>query len=445
MNWAGRRALVIGLGKSGVAAARFLVAAGARVTVADRRSAESLADSVRELADCDLSYHFGGHPEGLLAAQDLIVPSPGVPWDLPELRRARERGIAVCGEVELAAGALRGRTIGVTGTNGKTTTATLIDHVLRSAGVPGRLAGNIGTPVLAVVEQSRRQDWHVLELSSFQLEAARSLRCHVAVVLNVTPDHLDRHGTFQRYWAAKARILRNQARRDWAVLNASDPGCRHMEPRAAGEVVRYRLRCGQAVDSCAAGGRIRFRGEDVGRSDLPIPGAHNLENALAATAACRLAGVPARRIGRSLQSFRAVPHRMEFVKRVGGVGYFNDSKATNVAAAAKACGSFRSGLWAILGGRDKGSDFRPLGDVLRPRARAALLVGEAAPLIRRQIGSSVPVQEVGTLEEAVRQAGRRASPGDTVLLAPACASFDQYASYIQRGREFRRLVGRLEG
>ena len=445
MNLQGKRALVIGLGKSGLAAVRFLVRRGAAVAAADKRSRSELEEVAEALSGQPVRLHFGGHPESLLLAQHLIVPSPGVRWNLPGLVRARRQGIAVCGELEIAARELRGRVIGVTGTNGKTTTVSLINHILRDAGIPGELAGNVGTPVLEIVDDSRPEDWHVLELSSFQLEASESFRCHIAAVLNVTPDHLDRHRSIEAYAAAKARILRHQEPGDVAVLNAADEACRAMEPLALGSVVRFGAPCGNRVEACASRGRLQFRGVDIAETDLPFKGVHNVENALAAVAACRLAGLAPSAITRSVATFQPVPHRMEFVATVRGVDYFNDSKATNVAAAVKACGSFASGLWAILGGRDKGSDFAPLAATLRSRASAALLVGEAATLIHRQLQGVVPIVESGTLGAALEYAVSRALPGDTVLLAPACASFDQYANYIERGREFRRLVGELGG
>lgn len=445
MNLEGRHVLVIGLGKSGLAAARFLARRGADVAAADIRSREELGDAADALGRERVSLHFGGHPESLMARSELIVPSPGVPWDLPGLERARQRGTTVCGELELAAEAVKGRAIGVTGTNGKTTTVSLIDHVLRAAGVPGGLAGNIGTPVLAIAGKSRGGDWNVLELSSFQLEASASFRCHVAAVLNVTPDHLDRHGTFGEYAAAKSRILDSQLPGDFAVLNGDDPECEAMARQARGSVVRFGLERRAGIEAFAENGRIRFRDFEFEAAELPIKGVHNVENALAAVACCRLAGVEPRDIARALRTFEPVPHRMETVGQVRGVDYVNDSKATNVAAAVKACRSFPSGLWAILGGRDKGSDFGPLAETLRPRARAALLVGEAAGLIRRQLNGAVPTVDAGTVAEALKHACSQARPGDTVLLAPACASFDQYANYIERGREFRRLVGNLGG
>ena len=445
MTLQGKRALVLGLGRSGLAAVRFLLARGAIVAAADARLRSEMAAVAEALAHVPATLHFGGHPDSLLEQQELIVPSPGVPWDLPGLMRARQQGIAVCGELELAATALRGRVIGVTGTNGKTTTVSLIDHVLRSSGVPGKLAGNVGTPVLEIADDSKTEDWNVLELSSFQLEAAASFRCHIAAVLNVTPDHLDRHRDFNAYAAAKARILRNQRREDAAVLNAGDPQCRAMESSVRGSVVRFSASCSAGVDACAASGRILFRGTDVAESDLPIKGDHNTENALAAVAACSLAGLDAGSIGSALRTFQPVEHRMEFVATIDGVDYYNDSKATNVAAAVKACGTFRAGLWAILGGHDKGSDYAPLVQVLRDSAREALLIGEAAPLIRRQLEGVVPTYDAVTLRAAIDHAAAHAQAGDTVLLAPACASFDQYQNYIQRGLDFRRLVGELRG
>ena len=443
MNLKGKRVLVLGLGKSGMAAVRFLASRGAIVSAADSRPREDFGAAIQELAGLPATLHFGGHPETVVLAHDIVVPSPGVPWDLASLARARQLGIPVIGELELAAGTLHGRAIGVTGTNGKTTTASLIDHVLRESGVPGSLAGNIGTPVLEIVDDSRPGQWHVLELSSFQLEATESFRCHVAAVLNVTPDHLDRHRNFELYAEAKARILRNQRPGDFAVLNGDDPECRAMESRVLGSLIRFGATCRPGLDACAAEGRITFRGADISGSDLSIKGAHNLENALAAVAACSLAGLSPAAISGALGSFRPVSHRMEFVAKVRGVNYYNDSKATNVAAAVKACGSFSSGLWPILGGRDKGSDYAPLASALKARTRAALLVGEAAPLIRRQLDSTVPTVDAGTIRAALDYALSRARPGDTVLLAPACASFDQYPNYIERGREFRRLVESL--
>ncbi len=445
MTWKGRRTLVLGLGKTGLAAVRFLLDRGAIVVAADRRGADEMAEATAALAGLPVDLHFGEHDDRLWTSCDVVMPSPGVPWNLPGLEVARSHGACVVGELEVAAGELRGHTIGVTGTNGKTTTASLMAYVLRLAGLPCTLAGNIGTPILEVVDESRPEDWNVLELSSFQLEASRSFRCEIATVLNITPDHLDRHGDFPSYVAAKGRILRNQRVTDSAVLNVADPECLALGHLAVGRVSRFGISPGPGVDACIDDGRIIYRGEDVGSADLAIKGAHNLENALAAVSACALAGAPLYDINDAIRTFQPVPHRLEFVRQVRGVDYYNDSKATNVAAAAKALTSFRSGLWAILGGRDKDADYTPLNAALRGRTRAALLVGEAAPLIRGQLNGGVPAIEVGTIAAAVALASERSQPGDTVLLAPACASFDQFENYMERGRSFQRLVEGLEG
>lgn len=437
------RVLIVGLGESGRAAARFFARRGARVTATDMRSEAELGSLVEELRAAGVELALGGHPRALFLEQERIVPSPGVPWDLPQLEQARRAGVEVAGELEIAATELKGRVIGVTGTNGKTTTVSLIAHILQGAGVEARAVGNIGTPLLSVVEESSERSWSVVELSSFQLEAMRGFRSHIAVVLNVTPDHLDRHGSFSAYAAAKARIFPPQKNGDFAVLNADDEVCRGYARSVRGEVVWFSRRRSLARGVWGEGGAILRDGARVASAELPIRGPHNLENALAAVAAASLAGVPEGAIAEGLETFRAVEHRLEFVRTVAGADYYNDSKATNVDAALKAVESFDSGLWVILGGRDKDNDFRPLAAPLRERARGALLIGEAAQKIRRQI-RGVPIEECGTLAAAVARAHSRARPGDTVLLAPACASFDQFENYGRRGREFKRLVEELE-
>jgi len=440
MTLEGKKVLVVGLGESGRAAARFLVRNGAAVSAADLRPEAGLAEAARELRDCGVRAEFGGHRDELFLEQDLIVPSPGVPWDLPQLEAARRKGIAVWGELELAAGRLAGRKIAVTGTNGKTTTTAWIAHVLQTAGFDARPGGNIGRPVLSMIEESRDESWSVLELSSFQLEASRSFRPDIAVVLNVTPDHLDRHHDMESYAAAKARIFERQSGDDVLAVNDDDAICRGFAARAPGRVWRFsRLR---AVEPgvWAEQGSIRVNGEELLRGELPLRGPHNLENALATVSACVLAGAPKDKIAGGLLSFRAVEHRMEFVSECRGVAYYNDSKATNVDAALKALESFDRGVWMILGGQDKGADFRPLREPLRKRARAALLIGAAAEKIARELDGCVEVRECGTLGAAVRLARESARPGETVLLAPACASFDQFENYGHRGRAFKQLI-----
>ena len=436
--------LVVGLGKSGLAAARFLLSRGALVSVTDTRPEDELGPAAAALEGLPVELHLGRQTERLFLEQDAVVPSPGVAWDHPCLTAARERGIRTVGELDIAAACLRGRVIGITGTNGKTTTTSLIGHILEQAGRAVSVAGNIGTPLLSTVEDSRPDSWRVLELSSFQLEASRAFRCHIAVVLNVTPDHLDRHRTFAAYTDAKRRILANQKPGDFAVLNADDACCRKLAEAVDSQLLWFSRE--RRVDRGAFAGAqgIVSDGKFVCSLDLPIKGPHNLENALAAAAAVAAAGVQPDVIGRALKSFRPVEHRLEFVRSVQGVSYYNDSKATNVDAALKACRTFDKGLWIILGGRDKGADYRPLSDALAARARRVLLIGEAAPIIRGHLDGAAPIEDVATMERAVAFARNHAQPGDSVVLAPACASFDQFADYAERGLEFKRLVKELE-
>jgi UDP-N-acetylmuramoylalanine--D-glutamate ligase len=443
MRYRGRAALIVGLGESGKAAARFLAARGARVAVTDARGQAELAGALAELADLDLQLYLGGHPEAAFAGRDLVVPSPGVSWAMPQLEAARAAGATVVGELELAAAELRGRVIGVTGSNGKTTTTALIGHILAGAGFKTVVAGNIGTPVLAIVEASEEEQRTVLELSSFQLEAMRTFRCHVAACLNVTPDHLDRHGSFENYALAKKRIFEAQRPGDAAVLNADDATCRAWGAEMKSRVRWFSRRRAAEPGVWADEGTIYRDGAPVSDVDLPIRGAHNLENALAAVAVCALAGATDAQIESGLHSFQAVEHRLELVRRLHDVDYYNDSKATNVDATVKAIEAFQGGLWIILGGRDKNSDYTTLAGPLTGKVREALLIGEAAQKILSQLEGRVPMRDCVTLERAVRYAHQHASAGDTVLLSPACASFDQFQSYGHRGRELKRIVAEL--
>jgi UDP-N-acetylmuramoylalanine--D-glutamate ligase len=443
MTFAGKRVLLVGLGESGKAAARFFAARRAIVSVNDAGPEEKFQAVAQELRALGVKAVFGGHPGELFLDQELIVPSPGVPWNLPALEAARKQGVPVMGELEIAAGLLKGRVIGITGTNGKTTTTALVGHILASAGWKSCTAGNIGTPVLSIIDASSAGGWSVVELSSFQLEAATTFRTHVGVVLNLTPDHIDRHGSFSAYVAAKARMLAAQQAEDVVVLNAADPPTRELASRARGQVWWF-SRTGQTSPGAWVDGAwIVCQGERVVETDLPIRGSHNLENALAAVAAATAAGVPPNQIGEAVRSFRPVEHRLEFVRSLDGVDYYNDSKATNVDATLKAIDAFSGGLWIILGGKDKGGDYTPLAEPLSQRARAALLIGAAAEKIGSQIGGKLETHHLGTIGCALDYARSHAQPGDTVLLAPACASFDQFENYGHRGRVFKQLVAEL--
>src|SRR5215468_1386702 len=447
MDLKNKRVLVVGLGRSGVASAFFLQDHGAKVTVSDSKSEAQLQSEIAALLDRGVSIETGRHGERTFRDQDLIVVSPGVPTDQPQLQQARTLGIPVIGEVELAFRFLQGRVIAITGSNGKTTTTTLVGEILATAGRKTLVGGNIGTPVIALASQSTPDTLTVLEISSFQLETIEQFRPWIAAILNITPDHLDRHHTFQAYADAKARIFENQKMDDFAVLNADDPTCAELR-KINNPLFWFSRKKDLEAGTCLAGDQIVFRAEGkeapvLSRGDIPLKGAHNLENVLAAVTMTMLAGCEPQQIRKAVSEFRAVEHRLELVATINNVAFYNDSKATNVDATVKALDSFPGKIHIILGGKDKGSDYTELSPLLRERARAAYLIGAAAEKIGSQIQGATPLVRSGTLERAVRQAFESAKPGDIVLLAPACASFDQFENYEHRGRVFKELVHSL--
>jgi len=444
-----KRVLVVGLGKSGVASALFLKAHGARVTVSDTKSGDELRNEIPVLLDNGITVETGGHGERTFRGQDLIVVSPGVPVDAPLLEQARSLGEPVIGEIELAAQFLPGPIVAITGSNGKTTTTTLTGEILTAGGLPTLVGGNIGTPAISLAEHPTRDSVIVLEVSSFQLETIQKFRPKIAVVLNVTPDHLDRHRTLEAYVDAKARIFENQQGDDFAVLNADDPICVSMAVRTRAQVFWFSRQREVKQGAWVREGNILFRDgagqrEIMLASEVPLKGAHNLENVLAAVCAGVLMGCPPEKIRLAVRDFKAVEHRLEFVATIGGVDYYNDSKATNVDATIKALESFPANIHLILGGKDKGSDYSVLNELLKRRVKRVYTIGAAAAKIESQIvsseGGGVEVVHAETLENAVRKANAVAQPGDVVLLAPACASFDQFKNYEQRGQMFKEIV-----
>ncbi|HEY2459746.1 MAG TPA: UDP-N-acetylmuramoyl-L-alanine--D-glutamate ligase [Candidatus Acidoferrum sp.] len=444
----GKRVLVVGLARTGVAVARFCAGHGAVVTATDTRTEKEIGGEVGVLRGEGVNFKLGGHAEKVLARQDLVIPSPGVAADSTVLAAARAKGITVWSEIELAARFLRGKLIGITGSNGKTTTTSLVEHILRSAKFATELAGNIGTPLISCVERTTANTVTVVELSSFQLELIDKFRPDISVFLNLTPDHLDRHKTTEVYGAAKARIFENQTEMDAAILNADDPATTPYAPTRP-RVFWFSRKQRVAQGAFLRGEDIVWRndGEEVvvlKRGEVPLAGAHNLENVLAAVAAARLAGADVKAIAEGVRSFSGVEHRLEFVSKIDGVRYYNDSKATNVDATLKALDAFAGRILVILGGKDKGSDYTLLQSALREKATLALLIGAAAEKIEREIAGSVAVERAETLERAVEIASNAARPGDVVLLAPACASFDQFENYEQRGRVFKNLVRQIE-
>jgi UDP-N-acetylmuramoylalanine--D-glutamate ligase len=448
MDVKGKRVLVVGLGKSGIASALFLADHGARVAVSDTRSEEDLHNEIPQLLDRGIGVEAGYHGERTFKEQELIVISPGVPSDVPQLMQAQQAGIPVIGEVELAARYLKGHIVAITGSNGKTTTTSLAGEIIAAGGKPTLVAGNIGTPAISLVNAAADDTWIVLEVSSFQLETIETFRPKIAVVLNITPDHLDRHHTLENYTAAKARIFENQTGSDFAVLNADDATCVAMAAKTRAAVYWFSRQHLVEHGAFTRDDSITWRDTDheqviMSVSEIALKGAHNVENVLAGVCAGMLAGVDPADIRRAVANFKAVEHRLEYVATIRGVDYYNDSKATNVDATIKALESFPSGIHLILGGKDKGSDYTALNPLLAERVKRVYTIGAAAPKIESQI-TGTQVASVGTLDNAVRRAVESAVPGDIVLLAPACASFDQFVSYEHRGRVFKDLVKQIE-
>ena len=419
---------MVGMGLSGVAAVKLLRREGAFVRAVDQKQKGEIEGVTVE-------------PQSEAAFRDaeLVVISPGVPADLGLLAPVRARGVPVIGELELAAPYLQGRTIAITGTNGKTTTTALTGHILRESGIPCQVGGNIGAAPAGMVETSRPDQWNVLELSSFQLETIETFRADIAACLNVTQNHLDRHHSFENYVNAKARLFETQDRDDLAILNADDPVCASFAKRTRAKTEWF-----NASTTFLKGDVIHLEGSALMNvHDLRLRGRHNYENVMAAGLIAIHSGSDRDQIAHAATSFAPVEHRLEFVRTIGGVGYYNDSKATSVDATLKAISAFESGLWIILGGKDKDSDYTVLREPLHAKARAALLIGAAASKIEKHLGDAVPIIQCGTLAVAVDRASRSAAAGDTVLLAPACASFDQFQSFEHRGRVFKDLVNAL--
>ena len=446
MELRAKNVLVVGFERTGEAHARYLLDRGARVRVTEKKPAEAFGERIKASAERGVIFETGGHRAESFLAADLIAPSPGVP-PLPEILAAREKGVPVLAEIELAYRFLRGRIVGITGSNGKSTTATLLHGILRDGGLRSRLAGNIGTPLISFVAKSRDDDIYVTEISSFQLEYTERFTPALAAVLNVSENHIDWHGTFESYFAAKTKLVLRQGPDAWAVLNRDDARVWGLAGTAAARVYGFSRKRRPARGAFVDGGWIVVRDGGTERvlpaSSIRLPGAHNLENVLAAALAGRLLGVPAASIRRTVRDFRGLEHRLEEAGRVGGVRFVNDSKATTVDATRKALASFDRPIVLILGGRGKGGDFAPLRAAVRKGVRTVVLVGEAADKIEAALGGVVPVVRVSTYREVVRAGFAAARRGDVVLLAPACTSWDMFRNFEERGRTFKTEVRRL--
>jgi len=447
---AGRRVTVMGLARSGIAAARLLRAAGASVVGTDVKPLDALGREVAALRDAGVRLVVGGPPDAALNGAELVVVSPGVPVDDGPVADARTRGVSVIGELELGWRAMEAETIAITGTNGKTTTTALVGALLAGQARPVLVGGNIGTPLAAHALDFPADGIVVAEVSSFQLETIETFRPRVAAVLNLTPDHLDRHATFARYADAKARIFGNQTEVDCAVLNADDEAVRALAPRTRARVVwfsrRRPLEHGVFVRDGWIAARLNGHVEEICPVDeIRLRGQHNVENVLAATACALWTGLPSAAIARGIGRFRAVAHRIEFVRDLRGVPWFNDSKGTNVESTIKALESFTEPVVLLAGGKGKGQDFAPLAAAARGRVAHAILIGEDGPRIGAALErAGIAVSASPSLEAAVEAARALARPGDVVLLSPACASFDMFDNYEHRGDIFKRLVERLD-
>jgi UDP-N-acetylmuramoylalanine--D-glutamate ligase len=441
----GRRVVVVGAARSGVAAAHLLVGRGARVTLTDTRTSIEAGPSLR---DRGVTLELGGHDPRTLAQADLIVVSPGVSLEQPVFSEAMDKGVETIGELELASRWLRGRVIAVTGTKGKSTTTTVIGRMLEAAGRHVLVGGNIGVPVSAQVEQSTPDTVHVVEVSSFQLETTTTFRPWIALWLNLAADHLDRHATLDEYAAAKARIFTNQQPDDWAIVNVDDPVVMRWSRQTAARTVAFSASADTAEGFFAQGDwivRRTSKGTDrlVPTTAVELAGRHMLGNVVAAVAVSSVAGIGPDAMAQGLAGFRGLEHVMEPVASRHGVRFVNDSKATNVEAARRSIESFDSGVVAIVGGRFKGGDLRELRESLAAKGRAVVAIGEAAPLVVEALAGVVPIVRAESMRDAVRQAFEAAKPDGVVLLAPACASFDWFTDYAERGRAFKKEVEEL--
>ncbi len=446
--------LVVGAARSGIAVARFLLSRGARVVLTDTKTRDKLEGTVAQLEALPesagrLRLDLGRHDPEAFEHCHLVVESPGVPLSMGLFDLSRRAGIPIIGEVELAWRHLSGTVLGITGSNGKTTTTTLAAELLRGSGLKGHAAGNIGVPLISLAEESTPEDIYAVELSSFQLESIDRFRPHAAAVLNLTPDHLDRYPDFDAYVRAKERVFLNQHPCDVALLNRDDPRTAALASRVPSQPMWFSRTTEPAAGTFVHAGRLFFRDLE-GREqplfaleDVAVKGGHNLENVLAACALALVAGARADALRETIRGFAGVEHRMEWVADIAGVQYFNDSKATNVDAAIKSLESFPGGIHLIAGGRDKGADFTTLLPAVRRRVREAVLIGEAAGKLREALAGATELHAASSLPEAVSVCHAHARPGDIVLLAPACASYDMFDNYEHRGRVFKDAVRAL--
>lgn len=442
-NFRGKRVTVVGLARSGIAAARVLHALGAIVTVTDKKPPEQLTEQLGVLGSGRITVEAGGHPDRVFLDTDLVVLSPGVP-KMPQILAARRKGVKVISELELAWLLSEAPYVGITGTNGKSTVTTLVGLMLERARKRVLVAGNIGNALTEDVSLLKKKDWIVAELSSFQLEDIETFRPRVAAILNVTQDHLDRYRDITEYGEAKARVFMNQQEEDFLVLNFDDPIVKSYARRTSATVIPFSRLLRFNPGACVHEGQVTVNGRRICRIDeIRIKGVHNLENALAAAALSVCAGADAGSVAEVLREFPGLEHRLEFVREKDGIVYINDSKGTNVGAVVKSVEGFTQPVILIAGGLDKGSDFSPLHGLFKKQVKLLILIGKAADKMARALGTATETVFTATLEEAVQLASSRAVRGDVVLLSPACASFDMFKNFEDRGQKFKEAVKRL--
>ena len=447
MELRGKNIVVVGMARTGIATARFLLDRGARVTVSEAKPAAQLPAEALALAQQGVLLETGGHRMETLLGAELIVVSPGVPLDIAPLRAADNSGIEIISEIELAYRFLQTPLIAVTGTNGKTTTTSLLGDMFRHAGKKVFVGGNIGTPLIAYVSGTQDRDFVIAEISSFQLEGIKSFRPFISVLLNITEDHLDRYQSFADYSAAKGRIFLNQAESDIAVLNYDDSQVRALDPGIRAQKVFFSTRQPLPVGISYNGAlHLRLRGEDahIAIAGALLAGIHNVENMMAAAAVGFVCGLSLQSMQQALVRFSGLKHRMELVDQIRGVTFYNDSKATNVGAVVKSLESLPAPIVLIAGGKDKGGSYAPLQSLLRQKVKLLVLLGEARERMRAELGGEVETVMTASLDEAVRTAFSRSEAGDTVLFSPACSSFDMFTSYEHRGACFKELVSALK-
>ena len=448
MELAGKRVLVIGLGKTGRSTVRFLTGRGASVVATDDKPLTEMRDAASALSGLNARLAFGPQNAAILSGVDLIIPSPGVPPSNPLLAEGVKRGVPILAEIEVAFRFLKRPVIAITGTNGKTTVTTLIGEILRASGRKVYVGGNIGDPLIGYVDSPQEEDFAVVELSSFQLEWIERFRPMVALLLNVTCDHIDYHGTFEAYRRAKERIFENQGPGDLAILNADEPWASPLARRLRSKVSLFSSKAQIPNGMFLQGDELILRENGEDREVYPvgmirIPGTHNVENVMASILACRACGCPREGIIEAVSAFRGIAHRIEFAGEKNGVVFYDDSKGTNVGAVARALETFSRPVILLLGGRDKGGDFDSLAVFIRKGVKEVILFGEAREALRRIIGGIAKTSLAPTLGKAVEKAYADAAPGDVILLSPGCASFDEFKDYKERGDFFKGMVRKI--